>query len=209
MGSHTTWKNRLANANVDLFLFDYQAFCHFLLMQQRDGTPTSKSYRTIIFQFFKFHRISMTSGGSRNSQTGASTCNVGAQTYYLANFFYENCMKMKESGPGGGRVPGAPLRSANDHNLANTTVRQSFDHRYQFVSNVHKIFSRFQWQPYKQAKVVRRSETRSSPIIVITKYVSPQTKNKFSTKGFFSLSSPLSSSIVNRVLLCASLRDLT
>ena len=36
---------------------------------------------------------------------GAPTAKVGVQTYYFA----ENCMKMKEFGPPGSRVPGAPL----------------------------------------------------------------------------------------------------
>ena len=56
-----------------------------------------------------------TSGGSRISQKGAPTPKVGSPTYYLTNFFPENCMKMKEFGlRGGSCVPGAPpLGSAN------------------------------------------------------------------------------------------------
>ena len=47
-------------------------------------------------------RIQDFPGGGTNSQNGC------------ANLFFsaENCMKMKEFGPPGGRVPGAPLRSA-------------------------------------------------------------------------------------------------
>ena len=44
------------------------------------------------------------SGGSRILQTGGGA----APTYHLAKFS-QNCMTMKEIGPGGGRVPGAPL----------------------------------------------------------------------------------------------------
>ena len=41
----------------------------------------------------------------------------GAPTPKIAIIFHifaENCMKMKEFGPRGGHVPGAPLGSAND-----------------------------------------------------------------------------------------------
>ena len=52
---------------------------------------------------------------------GGATPKVGVKTYYLANFFLKNCMKMKEFGPSGGgaRVPGAPLRSATDEARVN------------------------------------------------------------------------------------------
>ena len=41
-------------------------------------------------------------GGCANSQNGCANL-------LFCNFFAENCMKMKEFGPGVGRVPGAPL----------------------------------------------------------------------------------------------------
>ena len=46
-------------------------------------------------------------------QGGAST----PKSAIIFQIFAENCMKMKEFGPpgGGARVPGAPLRSANDY----------------------------------------------------------------------------------------------
>ena len=43
------------------------------------------------------------------SRGGAPTPKLGL----FGKFFAENCMKMKESRPPGGRVPGAPLRSSN------------------------------------------------------------------------------------------------
>ena len=43
------------------------------------------------------------------SRGGAPTPKLGL----FCKFFAENCMKMKEFRPPGGRVPGAPLRSAN------------------------------------------------------------------------------------------------
>ena len=41
-------------------------------------------------------KLTQNSGGSRISQTGAPTCNFIAKTNYLARFFAENCMKMKD-----------------------------------------------------------------------------------------------------------------
>ena len=50
------------------------------------------------------------SGGSRIFPGGAPTPKIAI----IFHIFAENCMKMKEFGsPGGARVPGAPLRSAN------------------------------------------------------------------------------------------------
>ena len=50
----------------------------------------------------------------------------------IFQFFPENCMKMKEFGPpGGARVPGAPLRSANDF-IMKTPFTKSF------ILNVNK-----------------------------------------------------------------------
>ena len=52
----------------------------------------------------------LVSGGSRIFPRG------GAPTPKIAiifQMFAKNCMKMKEFGPRGARVPGAPLRSAN------------------------------------------------------------------------------------------------
>ena len=37
-------------------------------------------------------------------QTEGATREFGAKTYYLAKFFSENCMKMKEIGLGGGGI---------------------------------------------------------------------------------------------------------
>ena len=42
---------------------------------------------------------------------GAPTPEFVAKTYYLARFFAENYMRMKEIGPREGRVPSAPLDS--------------------------------------------------------------------------------------------------
>ena len=42
-------------------------------------------------------------GGGANSK----------RSYYLATFFPKNCMELKEFGPPGGGVPGAPLRTTN------------------------------------------------------------------------------------------------
>ena len=36
---------------------------------------------------------------------------------YLANFFPQNCMKLKEFGPPGARVPGAPLDPPKSQNV--------------------------------------------------------------------------------------------
>ena len=44
-----------------------------------------------------------------SSEEEGTNSQEGAPTYKLANFFAENCMKMKEFGPGWARVPGAPL----------------------------------------------------------------------------------------------------
>ena len=35
--------------------------------------------------------------------------------YYFSNFLQKNCMKMKEFGPRGGGIPGAPLGSVNEY----------------------------------------------------------------------------------------------
>ena len=44
-------------------------------------------------------------------------------SYYLANFFPENYMKVKEIGPRGrARVSGAPIRSANDWRLVSSIM---------------------------------------------------------------------------------------
>ena len=52
------------------------------------------------------------SGGSRIFPRGGAPTPKSA---IIFQFFAENCMKMKEFGPpGGARVPGAPLGSAND-----------------------------------------------------------------------------------------------
>ena len=56
----------------------------------------------------------LTSGASRIFlRGGVLTPKVGVLTYYFAIFLAENCMKMKEFGPKGGRVPGGPLGSPN------------------------------------------------------------------------------------------------
>ena len=52
------------------------------------------------------------SGGSRIFPRGVRQL---PKVLLFFNFFPENCMKMKEFGPPGGRVPGAPLRSANEY----------------------------------------------------------------------------------------------
>ena len=56
------------------------------------------------------------SGRSRISQTGGGTnLQGGGANLLFGQFFSENCMKIKNLEPeGGGRVPGAPLRSANE-----------------------------------------------------------------------------------------------
>ena len=55
----------------------------------------------------------------------------GAPTPKIAIIFHifaENCMKMKEFGPpGGARVPGAPLGSANDDAIECARVRKVLD----------------------------------------------------------------------------------
>ena len=43
---------------------------------------------------------------------GAPIPKVDVKSYYLANFFPKNCMKLKEFGPWG-CVPGAPIRFVN------------------------------------------------------------------------------------------------
>ena len=50
---------------------------------------------------------SILSGGSRYFPEGGPTLKVGVSTYYFANFFAENCMKIRELGPGG--ISGALL----------------------------------------------------------------------------------------------------
>ena len=51
------------------------------------------------------------SGGSRIFPRGVPTPKIAI----IIHIFAENCIKMKEFGPpGGARVPGAPLGSAND-----------------------------------------------------------------------------------------------
>ena len=40
----------------------------------------------------------------------------------LSIIFAENCMKMKESGPGGGAHPWRPLRSTNVHSTLGTSA---------------------------------------------------------------------------------------
>ena len=60
---------------------------------------------------------------SHNNQKTSSVADPGfspggAPTSKFAiifQIFAENCMKMKEFGPGGARFPGAPLGSANGH----------------------------------------------------------------------------------------------
>ena len=52
-----------------------------------------------------FHLLKFSSG-SRIFRGGEA---ANSQVGVLASFFAENCMKMKELGPGGGCVPGAPL----------------------------------------------------------------------------------------------------
>ena len=46
---------------------------------------------------------------------GAPTSKVGVKSYYLVNFFPENCMKIKEIGPRG-RVSGTPSPSFGSAN---------------------------------------------------------------------------------------------
>ena len=55
----------------------------------------------------------ISSGGSRIPQTREVT-DFETKTYYLARFFTENCIKMKEIGPRGVCADTKPLRSAND-----------------------------------------------------------------------------------------------
>ena len=61
----------------------------------------------------------------------------------IFQFFAENCMKMKEFGPGGARVPGAPLGSANAISTrrivsyANVTKTEK---RYRTEQKQHKRF---------------------------------------------------------------------
>ena len=57
------------------------------------------------------YRATGTSSGFRVFQMGAPTPDFVAKTYYLARFFAENYMKMKEIGTREGRVPSAPLDS--------------------------------------------------------------------------------------------------
>ena len=47
----------------------------------------------------KLCNMMLISGGSRISNMGVPIPKVGTPTYYLANFFLENCMKMEEIGP--------------------------------------------------------------------------------------------------------------
>ena len=65
----------------------------------------------------------ISSGGSRISQRrGRQPPRWGCQ-YNIWSNIPENCMKMKEFGPReGGRVPGAPLRSANDQRPFDSAV---------------------------------------------------------------------------------------
>ena len=49
-------------------------------------------------------------------ERGRQLPNVGVLTYYFA----EKCMKMKELGLQGARVPGALLRSATDYQYKNS-----------------------------------------------------------------------------------------
>ena len=58
------------------------------------------------------HWAATISGGSRIFPGGALTPKIAI----IFQNFAKNCMKMKEFGPpGGARVPGSPLGSANDH----------------------------------------------------------------------------------------------
>ena len=53
----------------------------------------------------------------------------------------ENCMKMKEfEPPGGARIPGAPLRSANVGNLQNLFVSQIYTVNAIIQSHLRKQF---------------------------------------------------------------------
>ena len=57
---------------------------------------------------------------------GAPTPKVGVLTYYFAIFFAKNCMKMKECGPQGARVPGAPLKVYSHREITSPTFRKSW-----------------------------------------------------------------------------------
>ena len=67
----------------------------------------------------ELHCTSHTSGGSRIFPRGVRQL---PKVLLFFNFFAENCMKMKEFGPpGGARVPGAPLGSANAYCMQEET----------------------------------------------------------------------------------------
>ena len=50
------------------------------------------------------HTVIKNSGGSRIPQSGASTPEEGAKSILIGKIFDENCMRMKEIGPTGGRA---------------------------------------------------------------------------------------------------------
>ena len=86
---------------------------------------TNLTYQTKNHSYWKLPNI-IISGGSRISPRRGRQL---PKLLLFCNFFAKNCMKMKEFGPpGGARVPGAPLRSANDYLLVNCT--------YLFISSI-------------------------------------------------------------------------
>ena len=76
-------------------------------------TTIPRLHEALIFfiTIFKFCYV-LSSGGSRTSQRRGANRQGGGAKLIFAQKFPKNCMKMKEFGPGG-RVPGAPFRSAN------------------------------------------------------------------------------------------------
>ena len=64
-------------------------------------------------------------GGSRISQKGAPTPEFGVKTLF-SKIFAENCMEMKEIGPTGESVPGAPLDMPMDWLYCGTFIWSQF-----------------------------------------------------------------------------------